>query len=103
MTKNRIFILVVVFFLGLAAYRLRGAAWPWVVAMAPLLGLVMFLTAVESLQQQDWVGKLLKRVPGHQTLVNLHATSMTWGMPVRAAIGLLLLGWFYAIVVYWPK
>lgn len=109
MTKNSIYTLLGALLVGLAAYRLRAEPWAVVVAVAPIFALSRFLEAVERLQQKGLLGNVLRRVRGWQTLLDMHAASVSgsmstvWGQLMRAAIGIALILWFMAVLALWQK
>lgn len=109
MTKDSTYTLLGALLLGLAAYKLRAEPWAKVVAVAPFFALSLFLEAVEKLQHKGLLGHVLRRVPGGQTLLDMHAASVSGSMStvcgqlMRAAIGIALILWFMAVLALWPK
>jgi peptidoglycan/LPS O-acetylase OafA/YrhL len=103
--QSKLFVGVLAMFILGAAYRLNAATAVLAIGLAPMLGLVMFLGAAESLQSDSWSGRLLSRLPGHEVVLKAHAHSISWGQGVRIAIALAMLGWFFVAVFLagWPR
>ena len=100
MSKNsKVFMGVLAVFIIAAVHRMGSANTAVAVGLAPMLGLVMFLGAVERLEADSWSGRVLRWVPGHKVVLKAQAASMAWGTEVRAFVALAMIGWFYLVVL----